>query len=369
MSYSKKYKIGVIIISSIIISFIFLYNKAFYQKITLNNWTELSSEDFKGAVKPFSKYSATIYYDIEVEYDTLHQKYISKAVQKDKLSWMRKSARNSSYLLKHEQYHFNIAEYHSRVLNMLYENKPPNEDFKYKLDSILKENYTMQALYDSETDHSLIKKEQYRWENKIDSLLDITNKGKINHHLLSEKNFESQYISIEALDTIREKYEVFISGKKDSIYNQSFRFKENKIDTVNSEFYTLNISKTNIKYIYQGVLTLYNKHYKLKIDSENERITEFHFFEQNKDSVWISEVKSESSNQLKFKFENYYNDKLYGMLTQLTLRDTIIDKDSMITISNSYLIVTNKVKNSDFYIKSYDFDKERIFSLKGFKIK
>jgi hypothetical protein len=84
-----KYKIGIIIVSSMIISFITLYKNAFFKKINLLEWKELNANEFNGVVKPFGKYDAVISYDIKVYFDSIKNKYTSKSVFKDKLSWLK----------------------------------------------------------------------------------------------------------------------------------------------------------------------------------------------------------------------------------------------------------------------------------------
>jgi len=218
-----KYKIGITIISLSIVLFILLFKKAFYQKITLVDWKELSSEDFKGLVKPFSKYDATIYYDIIVNYDSIPGKYISKAVQKDKLSWMKNSAKNSISLMRHEQYHFNIAEYYSRVLNRLITNMDSKYKFEvqYKLDSIRNKNDKMQTQYDDETNHNLNEKEQNNWERRIDSLLKKeSNNQEYTHDLLNKHNYKKKWVNLINNDSISGKIELYISNHNDTIWNQ-----------------------------------------------------------------------------------------------------------------------------------------------------
>lgn len=99
-----------------------------------------------------------------------------------KESWVVKGS-NSSYLLNHEQLHFDITELHARMLRKeIFDLQGMNRsDFKAGRhwhtineahDRIYNDMVTMQNAYDRETDHSLIRSEQKRWEEKVSAELD-----------------------------------------------------------------------------------------------------------------------------------------------------------------------------------------------------
>jgi len=94
-------------------------------------------------------------------------------------SWLR--GKETKDLLKHEQGHFDIIEYYSRLFR--------KELATYKFESLknLKDDMSalhkkyivlskeMQEFYDSQTNHSLLKEQQNIWNLKIDKLLQETN--------------------------------------------------------------------------------------------------------------------------------------------------------------------------------------------------
>lgn len=78
-----------------------------------------------------------------------------------------------SIVLPHEQAHFNITEYHVRILNgKLAGVKDPGSmivAYNYQV----RERDRMQEQFDRETNHGLIDSEEKRWEEKLNTLLNI----------------------------------------------------------------------------------------------------------------------------------------------------------------------------------------------------
>ena len=89
-------------------------------------------------------------------------------------------------MLKHEQGHFDIAEFHARKLNILenqifscpddkYDETKINEEISEKILRNGEEFTEMFILYDTETDGSKNKSKQTEWNNKIKFLIDYYN--------------------------------------------------------------------------------------------------------------------------------------------------------------------------------------------------
>ena len=78
-------------------------------------------------------------------------------------------------VLIHERYHFNITEYHTRLLRKeivkLGKDKINNKTLNALFIKYYSKNKLMQIAYDSITDHNLITEKQRYWEMKIDDLL------------------------------------------------------------------------------------------------------------------------------------------------------------------------------------------------------
>ncbi len=93
-------------------------------------------------------------------------------------SWVKKE-RNKA-LLQHEQTHFDIAEYHKRlmvkeVLAQKFNTGDVFDKVKQIGNNILQQRKAMEDVYDLETYHSTIEKMQKAWTRKLHKLLKKTN--------------------------------------------------------------------------------------------------------------------------------------------------------------------------------------------------
>ena len=96
-------------------------------------------------------------------------------------SW-KKNKKLTPELLKHEQLHFDITEYHSRLLrkdllNAVFK-KPQSagKTIQKLFNRRVKKWKKMQNTYDSETKHSTVVSEQKKWEESISTYLKETKK-------------------------------------------------------------------------------------------------------------------------------------------------------------------------------------------------
>lgn len=87
-------------------------------------------------------------------------------------SWV-KSSQKSTFLLQHEQVHFDIHELHARKLLQAFKAKTYtanyNEEIKAIYDQIQKEEQDMQMKYDSQSNHSDARDEISVWTTSIRS--------------------------------------------------------------------------------------------------------------------------------------------------------------------------------------------------------
>ncbi|MCG8577558.1 MAG: DUF922 domain-containing protein [Flavobacteriales bacterium] len=146
------------------------------------DWTEgkLNWKQFKGKVPSGTPFAALTYsaIDLQLESEGNSLSIFINTIFDPKLSWKKKDV--NDYLLAHEQLHFDITEYHSRLL------RKELQSIKFKsFDSIgdqVQEVFMkisqdaddMQEEYDSDTDHSKVKRKQLEWNDKVKSLLKET---------------------------------------------------------------------------------------------------------------------------------------------------------------------------------------------------
>ncbi|HEU4717419.1 MAG TPA: hypothetical protein VFU15_06290, partial [Bacteroidia bacterium] len=135
----------------------------------------LTWKDFKGTQEKTSPYAAitewTIYFSYLAQKDSLHTQvtcYFDPAKSK-----VKHDARKDSLLLRHEQYHFNLAEVYARKFRKALEEsafsfKDANTRAPKLYSQYVSDCKKEQDLYDKETDHSQKTADQKRWEDKID---------------------------------------------------------------------------------------------------------------------------------------------------------------------------------------------------------
>lgn len=174
MATILKVKLAIAALAIVVLATIALLENKFFAPVTIKRWSELSWNDFQGIAKPLSSYAASISSELLLEYDSTLSRYVAYAAQNNIRSWKGSIRQDqSAYLLKHEQYHFNITNVHAQILNE-YIKENPNatlRSYTLRLESIHIDNEQMQSRYDRETNHSLIDDKQRWWEYRIDSMM------------------------------------------------------------------------------------------------------------------------------------------------------------------------------------------------------
>jgi len=140
----------------------------------------LTWSDFKGPADGSSKLAAFSVLGAQMRYS---QKQVSGVysftfevvcVMSKNQSWSKKE-RQTPQLLKHEQTHFDIAEFFARKLIITLNEHKFTNNFKNEITEIQKQEYkdrmAMQVVYDNQTNHSINKEMQQKWEAYVADLL------------------------------------------------------------------------------------------------------------------------------------------------------------------------------------------------------
>jgi hypothetical protein len=136
---------------------------------------QLTWDDFQGTPDTTLPWFAMTSSVLQMSPDTILEKSVVLTVIADFRpddSWVLPDARTPE-LLAHESWHFNIAEYHARLLRQTIATHPAvaMKDMNRTLEGIygplIKKRDAMQDAYDRETNHGLRKKEQAQWQQKI----------------------------------------------------------------------------------------------------------------------------------------------------------------------------------------------------------
>ena len=134
--------------------------------------------DFKGQPLSNSREAALTASSIEFSYETngvntirwqVHSKFFPE------MSWSKKDHRNS-WILKHEQLHFDITEIYARIMRKRFlEEVHSVKDlpkFKTIAKQVMSDWNKEQNDYDSETKHSINKSKQEEWNQAVAERLD-----------------------------------------------------------------------------------------------------------------------------------------------------------------------------------------------------
>ena len=146
--------------------------------IPYSEWEKINFYDFKGLKKPGRTLNgvsefAYIKTTRTIDYLNVGNIEITTYFHPSRSYVFAKDIRNAD-LLRHELYHFHIAEYFSRLLrreisrqkDMITRSQIADLDHEYE-----KREIEMQDRYDEDSYHSYVLQEQKKWEMNVDSLL------------------------------------------------------------------------------------------------------------------------------------------------------------------------------------------------------
>ena len=165
----------------VLILFIAILEADFFIKKGVKVWeagSSVTESDFRGYPNYLTQYDAAI--SSKFVYN-INGKSIDSVDVKTEMyqhhSWIKKSVIASDYLLRHEQYHFNISEIIARKFKqnlILRSNNSFNEkSIKEQYIFYLRELNYLQDKYDEDAKHSIDIEKQKDWEYMVDSMLSI----------------------------------------------------------------------------------------------------------------------------------------------------------------------------------------------------
>lgn len=156
------------------------FTKPFGEEKVWDYSDQLTWNDYKAVPDHSSEMSAFSYITLSCNSISGNLMYIDLKVEakfhKEK-SWVKKLKRDHDYLLGHEQRHFDIGEIYRRKMVQSLENFDFSRKYLQRdLDAITKSVYTgheeTQERYDLESNHSIDKAAQKKWDDYIDRELE-----------------------------------------------------------------------------------------------------------------------------------------------------------------------------------------------------
>ena len=142
---------------------------------------KLKWSDFQGEVPGDSEFHALTHSAISLDFqgEGVILEFNIQTIFDPQKSWKKEGV--NDYILKHEQGHFDITEYHARALRKKLKTHRYKsvETIGDEVQNMFNEAYSranqMQILYDEQTKHSIDKKKQAKWDKKIKKLLSSLN--------------------------------------------------------------------------------------------------------------------------------------------------------------------------------------------------
>ncbi len=142
-------------------------------------WNEnqkLTWEDFRGKPVRSANFVASTNTGISFQYSysikngAINVEYSVQSFFYPEGSWYIPDKVNS-YILKHEQAHFDISELHARILRKKLEGSTFSKKIKSEIEGVYQQieqqRRAMQTKFDAETDHSRNEEKEAFWQNYI----------------------------------------------------------------------------------------------------------------------------------------------------------------------------------------------------------
>jgi Bacterial protein of unknown function (DUF922) len=161
------------------------------------NDKKLDWTDFQGEIPGNSEFHALTHSAINLEYEGegVIMEFKIESIFDPIKSWKKEGV--DAYILYHEQVHFDITEYHARLLRKQLKTtkyssfKLIETEIKKMFNDTFSQANKMQLAYDEQTAHSVNNKKQSKWNKKLKKLLRSTEnfknpKLKVNVSYLTE---------------------------------------------------------------------------------------------------------------------------------------------------------------------------------------
>lgn len=145
---------------------------------------KLNWDDFSGDIPVDSKFDALTHSAINLEFEGEGHllKFNIETIFDPSKSWKKEGV--DKYILNHEQVHFDITEYHARIFRKKLKTRryKSYDTIEKKITDLFNESFKtaseMQVLYDNQTNHSINRRKQDKWNKKVKNMLSETSSYK-----------------------------------------------------------------------------------------------------------------------------------------------------------------------------------------------
>ena len=184
-------------------------------------------------------------------------------------------------------------------------------------------------------------------------------------------NYKVVWLNIPYNDGHKEEIELYVSNKKDTIFNQFKIFsKDGEVNNYLSEFYDLKMYRTDSPIKFKGKITFHSKYSNILRKNKKARESlEFNYFQETKDSSFMTTLVSKNKSEIHFELTNIRGDQLIGFLIQRIDTDTIVNNEQQVRIRQIYKAVDNKIETNNTFIIPFRMNKDNKYKTKGIKFK
>ena len=189
------------------------------------------------------------------------------------------------------------------------------------------------------------------------SCSDSKNKSKEKRKHYSEKidneKYKIKWINYKFPNNIERKIEVYITKEKDTIYNQFITSINGEIDSTQSMFYEINLTKSEKIDTYNGIFKFYSENDSNPKNIDENKSLRLTIFQKSKDSFYTQSFESKLSNEVEFELVNFENDQLVGIMTEFRVIENDKEGKDMVDVISTQMPVDNKRNTHNMAIEVY----------------
>ena len=146
---------------------------------------------------------------------------------------------------------------------------------------------------------------------------------------------------------ITEEYEVYVSKKKDTFWNQWKFYKNGVIDSLKSKFYDLKVEGNKNDSILKGIISFYSPADSIPKSKISSREVTFLYLQRVNDSLIFKEIKT-NKNVIHFDYMDFENLSFVGYISDLRFFETDSLTEKLLLNRNHFAIDSKISTNNPF---------------------
>lgn len=150
------------------------------------------------------------------------------------------------------------------------------------------------------------------------------------------------------VNDITAEYQIYVSKKKDTFWNQWKIYKNGIIDSSKSKFYNLRIEKPKNDSMFKGTISFYSPADSIP-KSKTSRDVTFIYLQRIKDSLIIKEIRT-NKNVIHFNYKNFDSLSFVGFISDLRFIeiDSIPEK---LLLNKTYFAIDSEISTNNTFIE------------------